>query len=452
MLKRHLYCLTLFALISLGVNAQSSADFKYQEMRVDEVNFTHPTNALIIQHDYLLSFYDGPAWKFPTAEQPKAFLSGIAPKVEAKFELAGCTKPLWAKGDGPGAFDPIAVKLVDGKYPATALPVAFEAGKVDYYDPFEVKWYLGPSENGPWVEAGVSRHPLYVVRPTTLPIGYYYHSLIYYGCKHAKGLTDEKEITNNIYTKTFQGPINVPRRDNPTKDAMSYWAWPEPSGQAALGCFFETGDLLRFENGRCGSWARFFIDMLNLQGVSGAKIGVVTYENSSNSSSFMTERSSFFGTQSSDVIFESYLSLPATFQSAFFVKNYTVDTRKFYVWFSEYNPKVGMHTSSITLANGNKLDLAPQSGTKAQGNDNPMSTFQDHAIVVYDGKYYDPSYGLTIQPSKIDYETASMACMGAAYTMEFEFEVGSPPIKKRAQIMYLHEKNETSTLELTIKP
>lgn len=399
------------------------------------------------------------------SEQPEAFFSGIAPKIEAKFDLSGCTKPLWAKGDGPGAFDPVPVQLVDGKYPATALPVAFEAGKVDYYDPFEVKWYLGPTENGPWVEAGISKHPLYIVRPTSAatypplpPLGFQiYHSMLYYSCKHAKGLSDEKEIANNVYTKTFQGPVKVPRRDSPTKDAMSYWGWPEPSGQAASGCFFTTSDLLKYENGRCGSWANFFRDMLILQGITTAKIGVVTYENSTNSTSFPAARDAFFGTQSSDLKFEAlpYFGMPAEFQAAFFVKNYNIDARKFYVWdmTMEYAPSwMGMYTGSITLANGNKLDLAPQSGAKAQGNDNPMSTFQDHAIVIYDGKYYDPSYGLAIQSSKIAYEAAAMACMGAAYTLVFEFELGSPPVKTKARIMYLHEQNNPTTLQLKIEP
>lgn len=442
--------LTLLLLI-VGINSlhtQTTSCFDYK-IRVDEVNFLSPNN--FPNHKInMVRDYDphppivGLAWKYPNAETPVAFVSGKAPRVYAKFELAGCTKEVWAKGDGPGDFDPVVKKLIQGIYPATPLPVPFPSDKVDFYEPFEITWYISNSSSGPWIEAGKSTNPLYVIYgntplSTSTPI---FHSLIYYGCKNAKGLTAPNLIVENIYTGTFSSRT-LPRKDTPTKPAMSYWIWPDPPGQSSQQCF-ETEELLRWENGRCGAWANFFNDMIEVQGISGAEIAEVIWEPGLTvlTVEYDADLNLFFGTSASNVTTDQ------TFEAEFFVKDFSLSSNKFYKWDREWNP-YGTTTTPVDIPNGNVLNYAPAIGVPAQGNVDPMSVFFGHNIVKYNAKYFDPSYGTPIQNSKNDWENMSLIGFGNGAAQIYTYVLSGMTFETR--IMWLY-KNNTPLLQTIIDP
>ena len=162
----------------------------------------------------------GPEWSHPNASLPCAFASDTKVRVTAKFE--GCPDGVvYVKGDGPANYDLPVKLLVNGIYEATELTTKFAASKIDFFENFDITWYFGSTANGPWMDAGTSSNPLYVIRPTTAPDMDFYHTLLYYGCKYGKGHTTDVAILDNTYNKVFV-PKKLLRRDEPTKvDGMS---------------------------------------------------------------------------------------------------------------------------------------------------------------------------------------------------------------------------------------
>jgi hypothetical protein len=298
------------------------------------------------------------------------------------------------------------------------------------------------------VKAGSSKHPLYISHATTalssdLEV---FHSLIYYGCKNAKGLTSDDMIVDAMYNNTFLiSGAGVPRRDNPTKSKMSYWIWPDPIIQFNEECYFKTKDLLKWENGRCGAWARFFRDMIKTQGITSSTPALVTYPATPSISAALTsDLSTFFGSSAGNIVIED----PQFFTGEFFVNKWNFSSSKFYKWDREFVPYMET-TSPLTLPNGNVLNFAPLPGAAAQGNDNPMSTFGDHALVKYNNKYYDPSYGTPIQNSKNAWENLSLSGFGNGSNLIYVQTFAGLTFETR--IMWLNEQNNPS-LQSTIEP
>jgi hypothetical protein len=428
----------------------TSQTFQYK-IRVDEVDMQAPSSMpdgkIKILRDYDPNpIITGPAWKYPATEMPVAFLSGFAPMVTAKFDLGGCSKTIWAKGDGPGAFDLPAKQLSQGNYPSTALSSTFPSEKVDFYEPFEINWLISDSPNGPWVKAGSSKHPLYISHATTALSSdlQVYHSLIYYGCKSAKGLKTDDVIVESIYNGTFLSK-KLLRKDSPTRlTGMTYWLPKSDPTSAPYPDCFTTQFLLKFEDGRCGAWADFFRDMIKIQGIT-ATPALVTYPATPSMSAALTsDLSTFFGSSAGNIVIQD----PMFFKGEFFVNNWSFSSAKFYKWDREWDPYMET-TSPLTLPNGNVLNFAPLPGSAAQGNGNPQSTFGDHALVKYNNKYYDPSYGTPIQNSKNAWENLSLSGFGNGSNIVYLETFAGFTLKRR--IMWLNEQNNPY-LQSTIEP
>ncbi len=442
-------CTVLWLLANSPVAGQN---FQYN-IKVDEVDFLAPAGLDNHKISMVRDYHPNPpiteiAWKAPNDQTPVAFVSGTSARVTAKF--VGCDGITWVKGDGPGNYDPPPAPVSNSFYSAS-LP-AFTAGKTDFYEPFEITWYVSRNQNGPWIEVGKSQNPLYVIYSQT-PITNltFFHSLLYYGCKHGKDMTSQNAIVDAIYNNTFSSRT-LPRKDSPTKTAMSYWAWPHPQGQGD-DCF-STQSLLRYENGRCGAWARFFDDIIKSQGIIGSQISVVTWPDGVGPLEFSlpTDINNFFGAHANSVKYDPSFDFQGNpyLAAEFFVNNWNFSSNKFYLWDREWMP-YNLPTNPVPLPppNTNILTYAPSNGASAQGNDNPMSTFADHGIVKYNNKYYDPSYGTSAQSSKNDWENVSLAGFGNGRNLIYYHSDGSFVVLKR--IMWLHETN-TSTLQSKIDP
>jgi hypothetical protein len=431
-----------------------SQTFQYK-IRVDEVDMQAPSSMpdgkIKILRDYDPNpMITGPAWKYPATEMPVAFLSGFAPMVTAKFDLGGCTKTIWAKGDGPGSFDVPAKQLSQGNYPSTALQSTFPSAKVDFYEPFEIIWSISNSPNGPWVKAGSSKHPLYISHATTALSSslQVFHSLIYYGCKNAKGLKIDDDIVEAVYNGTFLSRKLI-RKDSPTRlTGMTYWLTKSDPTSAPYPNCFETKFLLKFEDGRCNAWADFFIDMLKSQGINEAVLSAITWNgmmlDPSKKSLRDAEKLSFFGTQSTFVDPE-FPGAGLEDDALIFIKNYNIEnTIDFNIYESEYDPNVGNFiNTSKTLLNSNKLNLAPSTGVKAQGNDNPQSSFINHAVVKFTysngaSRYFDPSYGTPIIKTQNEWENGALAGVGSRSLLFVDIDV--VPFKFR-RLMWVYETN-----------
>lgn len=208
---------------------------------------------------------------------------------------------------------------------------------------------------------------------------------------------------------------------------------------------------MRYEDGRCGAWARFFSDMIKAQGIGGATTALVTYPPPADlATAFVTDKILFFGAEASNVA-TVYEGVPGSFVPNFYVNDFELNSViPFYLWDQEWMP-LPFPDDPLTINNGNILNFAPQSGAEAQGNDNPQSTFADHGIVKYNSKYYDPSYGTPIAASKNEWETNSLAGFGTANFVLYVYYSPPSTLPSYRSLMYLYDVNRPH-LQATIHP
>lgn len=113
---------------------------------------------------------------------------------------------------------------------------------------------------------GTTNHKVYVIGGTNDPDVPYFHTLVDLGCTAANGLSasNQSAVFNAIWNK-FK-TLNITRIDGGS--ALKYWG-PISSQDGNLDEYFTTGGLLANRDGRCGAWAQFFQDTMNVQGISG---------------------------------------------------------------------------------------------------------------------------------------------------------------------------------------
>jgi hypothetical protein len=325
---------------------------------------------------------------------------------------------------------------------------------------------MSSTSDGPWEEVGISSHPLYVTYSQPSVSDGIFHSIIYYGCRNSKHSSSINVIVDNMYNNTFRpnGSVGkVPRKDSPTVDAMGYWRWPPNPQQLVEGCTQYSQDLLWFENGYCASWARFFEDMISTQGINGAETSIIDWNFPQNWLNLLTTDADAFTSGDDGMIKLQVPAPPDNFVNPkMFINNFQFSMHKFYTWDQEFFPLNNNLPIDITLNNGNVLTFAPRPGAPAMGNNNPMSTHINHAIVKFNNKYYDPSYGLPIQPNKIAYDDVAIAGFGLAgayydnvnnslkSTLIYEYDLGGSV--QMQPIMWLHKKNQLGILDSNIDP
>lgn len=173
-------------------------------------------------------------------------------------------------------------------------------------------------------------------------------------------------------------------------------------------------------DGACQGWASFFEDIVRLQGISTAEMSTVTYNqyvlSASDVIKMNNDAKTFLGSQISNL---SYLppdpgSTSSTgIRSDFLVKKWNVSALSKFVMNESTNKHFGITPINITLANGKVISIVVQSGACGQGNNDPRSEFENHAITKYNGKYYDPSYGSMIASSANDWESPALDAFGS---------------------------------------
>lgn len=106
------------------------------------------------------------------------------------------------------------------------------------------------------------------------------------------------------------------------------------------------------------------------------------------------------------------------------------------------------YSSDITLSNGNQLKYFEDSGLPAQGIANPVSEFVNHAMVYYNGKFYDPSYGIGPFSSEQSYETA--AIYGRAVYVLADIPINTPmgPMTEPIYVLYHLDHEQSNVIDL----
>jgi hypothetical protein len=268
-----------------------------------------------------------------------------------------------------------------------------------------------------------------------LHLGYLYLSLVDLTTRAADGQATEAGVVGAVW-REFQG-LDLHRRDlDPVTGAidthpaggadslLQYWTpWTlldglDPGATGYYGrCANDFGPTLYILTNlvsRCGSWAQFFVDTLAVQGIAAADRSVDFHhpvEQPGQLSAFLAEIDAPAGTAS--VGEDQLLMLIADWSFG------EPSGGGAFPYLSAVNETVGGragHSNGWALGDVHAVDDDP--GVAGQGeavNPNPPGWFGigDHAIVVYHGQIYDPSYGTGPFASIREWAQASLA--GFAY-------------------------------------
>ncbi len=369
------------------------------------------------------------AWENGSKKDPIAYVSGCYSRVAAEFLItcsSGGSQDFYARASNTDGYIFQAQKLFlnNGvyQYPKTGCSKKFEKEVVRYWEDFELQWQISDNQFGPWIDVETSENYMYVTHKAPI-IGTYapghiaptnaQHTLIHLGCKNADGLSMQHGIVDEIYNNGFKfgtgGQNKIYRVDG--AGPIRYW------GSSSTLCW-DVPTMLVNLDGACQGWAAFFEDVVRLQGIATSEMSTVTYNeyvlSSADVAKVNMDAMSFFGAQISNLN-----ALPPDFpgytgyRSDFLVKNWNVSTSSKFVMNEYTNNYYGITPINITLANGNTISIVVQSGAAGQGNSDPRSEFENHAITKYNGKYYDPSYGSAITSSANDWETPALATFGS---------------------------------------
>jgi len=233
--------------------------------------------------------------------------------------------------------------------------------KIAKADPLTVEWKQTPVDVAR-MGAGSSASPLYVTldTPKKSPL---YWTLLDISCTAAAGETTEAGMRTKSYD-AFQTRALKRKRDG---HDLTYW---NPRTTNA----WDTKKLLAAADGsgQCGSWAESLVDMWQAHGDdSGHKVII-----------------------SQDILkFSRNEYVPL-----FLVKNWTFD------------PPHPADPKTFSYAYTTKCHEKP--GAPGQNSADPPPHFQNHFIVVSDGKLYDPSYGSPVFTNTLDWENASIDGLG----------------------------------------
>lgn len=376
-------------LVPVQIEEVSFGGTKYWELESDDAATTYsapqwkdvdgngkPTNATQGEHDYAV-----------------AFTRNTKPKIGAKFKIANASNfgTIKIKATGPdGLIIPETTGAVSGDevtIPLTETSAAL-VNTIKFYNSkddakaFKLDWEvkLGTAD---WSKIGTTMHTVYVTLgdPKNLSTDRQL-TLFDTACREATGLTAESDVVNKVYsvfTHTVSGIPTVQRIDpktfKPSGAAMTYWGTSNPAPQPLC---WTTAGLLSLGDGRCGAWATFFHDALSVNGIQSTVITVNPPSLSSATTKLQADIDAHLPSGSYQAV------------SIFYVKNWNLS---------------GYATDPFNPIRN--------SGVAGQGNPNPRADFDNHAIVEYGGKYYDPSYGAPVFNSGVNWEDSSIDGFGA---------------------------------------
>lgn len=421
----------------------SFAGTKYWELWADDCGASDAANVPAGKK------YSAPQWKdvdgngIPTNTSKGehnyaiAYTRNAKPQIGAEFKILGASNfgTIEIRATGPdGIKIPETAATVSGDVvtlPSTTQTVTALVNTIKFYNAmddakaFKLDWEvkLGASN---WSKIGTTNHTVYVtLNDPQNSSADRQLTLFDTACREATGLTAESEAVDKIYcafTRVLNGVPAVqrinPKTFKPTGDPMTYWGTSNPAPQPQC---WSTAGLLLIGDGRCGAWANFFYDALRVNGITSTVETVNPPEN----------------------------NVPGTSPNP--PSLYTAAQTKLQSDVNAYLPSGSYQVTPIFyVKNWNLLSYATapfspvrNSGVPGQGNPNPRSDFDNHAIVEYSGKYYDPSYGSPVSSSRVNWEDASLDGYGA-----YIVDAGSALI----QFKWIWEQDPKGTQETIFQP
>ena len=330
------------------------------QLELQSVTFFGPDFIKVVQDDG--SDYPTPQWERTNpSPSPVGYVRDSRMVVEVTLQAVAAISdgPVYIKGDGPDGMEfPVVQDTLNGGAVTAALQSDILPDYVEYWDSseFQVTWFYARNADGPWYEAGTSQNQLYVTlgppKTSLMNPSPVYHTLIHLGSKNARVENSESLVVDKIWDEFTDR--NVRRMDG--EQLRYYHDWkhtPDDFHPPTT-----TAGLLKEADGDCAGWAKFFIDMLEVQGISSGH---------------------------REVVEKDYPRIGGkNYEHGFVVKEWEF-----------IGP--GMSPDTAPYVYTAELDAFPLSPNvnhgQAQGNNDPPYQFFTHYIVTYGDLYYDPSYG-----------------------------------------------------------
>ena len=353
---------------------------------------------------------DGPhEWAVPTA-----IARDKKPVVSAKFVVTGLgnapnpapAKTLKIRGiwQGTSLMSKEQVVAADAKvgdiitYPPmeTVSPVP---NYVDSVRAANIVWQYQIQGDMTWYWAGNSSNEMFVVLDRVAAFSVEpYHTVISLSTRASTYATTPEEVVSDTYDQfrplhistvmpAYLPPNPAPINGKPAVTGQKllhyYKDWLVP-GQ-------DTEALLRDSDGKCNAWSSFLKSTLDAHGGIGGRGFWVTPIRQAPQEFMLVTHWQFNGPGTSlDPAYPYKNEIPA---------NGPYEVNNGGVWGYEWGNAVEVH--HLTTA-------APGSLGRGQGPTKPRNLFNEHALVLIDGKFYDPSYGTGPFDDLPAWETASL--------------------------------------------
>lgn len=381
---------------------------------------------------------------------PTSYVRGTVPEVTLEFKIEGDTSAnVHVRGKGVVDFVEVGTSYsgADGTKKITLIG-DLDSGKgrfvntIRYLKDNQFTWEYRIGDTGNWKLLGNTYNDIYVTlgAPQIDPV---YHTVIHIGTVQADGETTEnqamKKIWNYFSGRSVQSVDEKNSLGRRPSAPLLYWGdWHRVSATLT------TTSILTDHDGRCGSWARFLLDVLKAQGIDPGKPAAIS-------------------------------SVPLVASNKVYLLITPIDgaDKRLVInnWWKTAGPQLlPGETAKIKFASSadptghdatqSKYDLDPSTelddfqGLRGQNNPNPKSTFLDHAIVrlYIDGtwKWLDPSYGqeyegATDELKKNDFESKALFGIGTLYGDDVSgrgFDVKRQDPNKREIIITPKDENE----------
>jgi hypothetical protein len=369
-----------------------------------EVSFSASTIGDLTSDDTSVT-YDAPHWqdgnddgdaddpgerKYPIAyvrDTPPSIAGKIKVKPSGLTSVSGFSAKIKVTGPGNIDIDETAATIGTDEIelPATASTGNF-VNEIDYLNPMTLSWEVEVNDKGHWCDAGDTTNRTYVTLavPTT---ALRQETLFDLGCRNGDGQSVEKPAVTAIWPDFQPDSDGIPRllRVLPPGVAgpaapMTYYANSADPYSTCNGVV----DLLATGDGRCGAFQELLFEVLRVQGIASTQKTVFAPTGAAGGvAAAKADHIATYGTDP-DTIYTGGI------RDVFFVKNWTLST----------------------AARWAVTDL---SGVPAQGMDDPIGIFGDHALIEYDGEIYDPSYGTGPFASILEWEDASIDGFGVQF-------------------------------------